>query len=60
MMSTTKPPPMGDEDRGPGMIATTIVVSVLADIVVCTRMWIRVRMIKQVGWDDWTIVAAAV
>lgn len=50
---------MGDENRGPGMIATTVLVSFLADMVVFMRMWIRFRITKHVGWDDWTIVAAA-
>lgn len=42
------------------MIATTVLVSFLADMVVFMRMWIRFRITKHVGWDDWTIVAAAV
>lgn len=59
-METSPTPPMGDENRALGMIVTTVLVSVVADVVVCMRMWIRFRMIKHIGWDDWTIVAAAV
>lgn len=50
----------GDRSRQPGIIVTTVLVTVLANIVVGLRMVTRKWITKSVGWDDWTIVAALV
>ncbi|KAL8826923.1 MAG: hypothetical protein Q9191_003497, partial [Dirinaria sp. TL-2023a] len=47
------------EDRGPGMIATTVVVSVLASVTVVLRLATRIWIVRSVGWDDYTILFAA-
>lgn len=48
------------DNRQSGIIATTVVVTVLADLVVGLRMMVRKWVVGNIGWDDWTIVAATV
>jgi hypothetical protein len=54
------PPAPGEGNRQPGIVATTIIVTVLADIFVVLRLIVRKWVTKSIGWDDWTIIAAAV
>jgi len=54
------PPPDGDADRGPLLLGVTIVSTSLALAVVGLRLFVRVKIVKNVGWDDHTIVAASV
>lgn len=58
MSSPASPSPNGDENRQEGIIATTVIVSVLASIVVALRIVTRTWIIRSVGWDDWTILFA--
>ena len=41
-------------------LAIDALLTVLADIAVILRLIIRKWIVKSVGWDDWTIVAATV
>lgn len=50
----------GDQDRSRGLLATTLLVTSLAIILVTLRMMVRIWIVKKVGWDDWTIILAAV
>lgn len=59
-MDSSGPPRNGDENRQGGILATTFVVTILATIVVSMRMATRIWVVKNVGWDDWTIIAATV
>lgn len=59
-MDTTTAASSRDGNRQAGIIVTTIVVTVLADFVVGLRMMVRKWVVKNIGWDDWTIVAAVV
>ena len=59
-MDPTTGLPLQDENRQPGIIVTTIVVTVLADLVVGLRMMVRKWVVRSIGWDDWAIIAAAV
>ncbi|MCJ1390204.1 hypothetical protein MMC18_003062 [Xylographa bjoerkii] len=52
------PPPGGDQDVSGGLLATTILVTVLATVVVSLRMLTKIWIVKRVGWDDWTILLA--
>ena len=60
MSSSGAPPHNGDENRQGGILATTFVVTVIASIAVALRMWVRLAIVKKVGWDDYTIIAATV
>ena len=52
------PPPDGDRNKGPGMLAATIFITNLALITVVLRMYARYFILHNVGWDDHTIVIA--
>ncbi|KAL8993861.1 MAG: hypothetical protein Q9169_006032 [Polycauliona sp. 2 TL-2023] len=58
MSSPAPPPPNGDENRQGDMLATTITVTTLTTLVVILRIATRMRLVRNVGWDDYTIVAA--
>jgi hypothetical protein len=62
--SPTPPPLAGwdqpDDNNGPKLIAATAVVTGFALISVILRLWVRVGIIKSVGWDDRFIVLAMV
>ena len=50
---------LSPENRGPGMVATTVLVSVLASTTVALRLATRIWIVRSVGWDDYTILFAA-
>lgn len=49
-----------DENRGPEILAICGTLVALSVLIVGLRIWVRARMIGQVGIDDWTIIAATV
>ena len=55
-------PPLspGEENKQPAIIATTVTVTALTDIVLVLRFITRKWIVKSLGWDDWTIFAAMV
>ena len=55
---TTTPPPQGDVNVSGGILATTILVTVIAVVLVALRFATRIWVVKRVGWDDWTILFA--
>lgn len=44
----------------PQILTVQTVVLVLALICVCLRLYVRIRMTKSMGRDDWTMAGAAV
>ena len=61
MVSQPKtPPPFGDQDVSGGLLATTILATVLTIIFVGLRFATRIWIVKRVGWDDWCILFACV
>jgi len=56
----TGPPPQGDYNKGAGMIIFDVVTVSVATMVVAIRFVVRIWISKCLGWDDWTILAAAV
>ncbi|KAL8782218.1 MAG: hypothetical protein Q9213_005584 [Squamulea squamosa] len=57
-MEKSGPPPYGNIDLGPGLIASTVVLVAVSAIVVALRIATRWWIVKSVGWDDITIVLA--
>ncbi len=56
-MSSSGPPPHnGDENRQGGILATALVVTILASAVVSLRLATRIWIVRNIGWDDYTIV----
>ncbi|KAL8954733.1 MAG: hypothetical protein Q9183_006959, partial [Haloplaca sp. 2 TL-2023] len=52
------PPPYGNLDLGPGIIASIIVLVTVSVIFVALRLATRWWIVKNIGWDDITIVLA--
>ena len=48
-------PSGGDQNKGPGLDAVAATFCALACIFVLLRLFVRMRMIHSVGWDDATI-----
>lgn len=59
-MQKSGPPPYGDLNLGPGIIASTVVLVAVSAIVVALRLATRWWIVKSIGWDDITIVFAIV
>lgn len=49
-----------DHNRGGEILAICGTLVGLSLVIVLLRIWVRVRIVKQVGADDWTIIAAMV
>ena len=61
MVSQPKtPPPFGNKNASAGLLATTILVTVLSIVLVTLRFATRIWIVKRVGWDDWCILFACV
>jgi hypothetical protein len=51
---------MPDENKGPEVLVSCTVVTVVALILVVARMYVRVKVVKSVGLDDYAILASMV
>jgi hypothetical protein len=40
-----------DENEGPSILASTLTVTIVATIIMVARFYVRLRMVKNVGWD---------
>ncbi|KAJ4983126.1 integral membrane family protein [Stagonosporopsis vannaccii] len=49
-----------NEDQGPVILGATLTVTIAALITMATRLYVRVRMIRNVGWDDYVMISAMV
>ena len=57
MTSPAELPP--DVNRGPEILAICCTMMGLAVAVVLLRIYVRTKIIRHFGWDDWTMAAAA-
>ncbi|PVH91818.1 hypothetical protein DM02DRAFT_545072 [Periconia macrospinosa] len=48
------------ENYGPTVLGVTITVTIIALITLIARLYVRVKMIRNVGWDDYVMIAAMV
>ena len=55
MSATFRPSPNEDQDKGDAL--ATVVAALIA---VRLRIFVRARIVRFLGWDDWTIVLAIV
>ena len=60
MASLSQEPAGGDVSRAPGFIACVVSLTTAALVMVGLRMYVRVRILHAVGWDDWAILLAMV
>ena len=54
------PPPDGDVNHSNGFIAALIVVTSIAVLFAWMRMYVRLFIMRNTWWDDWTMFAASV
>lgn len=57
-MATTPIANYPNENQGPAILATTLTVTSLALVTLIIRLFVRIRMIRNVGWDDYTMISA--
>jgi hypothetical protein len=59
-MATPYGPGQGvpDEDLGPVILGATLTVTLAALITIATRLYVRLLMIRNVGWDDYVMISA--
>ena len=50
------PPPGGDENKGPLILAIMWVECTIAILLVCARTFTRVHLVHNLGLDDWTMI----
>lgn len=49
-----------DDDKGPSILSTTAAMTALATFAVCLRMYVRTRIVRSVGLDDYVMLLALV
>lgn len=45
------PPLRPDENQGPTILGATLTVTIAALLTVIARLYVRLRMIRNIGWD---------
>lgn len=58
--STGNVPDVPDESRLGMILGVQTTVTVLAVVAVCLRLYVRVKLVRGSGIDDWTMLIAAV
>lgn len=54
------PPTDGDDDRRATILAVVISMTLLSTATIILRVYTRIKVIHNLGWDDYTIVIAQV
>lgn len=54
------PPSLMDENRGPGVLALIVVMTVISTIIVMLRVYSKIFVIRSMGWDDGMMIVAVV
>ena len=60
MDTPKRPPPGGDFDKGPAFLAVSLTTIIIALTFVCVRIYVRTRIVRAFGWDDWMVALAGV
>lgn len=53
-------PPGGDVILSTRYIIGIAIITALAALIVCLRMYVRAALSRSIGWDDWIMVVASV
>jgi hypothetical protein len=54
------PPPAGDQSQGWALLSVCWAFVAAAVVTTLLRVWVRVRLTRNLGWDDYTMIAAIV
>jgi len=49
-----------DDDKGPSILSATAAMTALAALAVCLRVYVRTRIVRSVGMDDYVMLLALV
>lgn len=49
-----------NENKGPGCIAFAAIMTTLSLVFVSVRFYVRTRIVRAIGWDDWVILLSVV
>lgn len=49
-----------NENKGPNILAPMWALTMITTSLVCARIFIRAKVVKKVGFDDWVIVVSMV
>lgn len=60
MAEAKGPLPDPNDNRAPGFIACLAITTFAALVTVCLRVYVRARVIRMLGWDDYTAIFAMV
>lgn len=52
--------PLDYTSRGSTLVFICVLGTVTTGILVPLRLFVRARIVKSIGWDDWTLLVAAV
>jgi len=55
MEALSCPPPGGDSNDGPKILVLTWIECSIALVFVCARLFTRIKLVCNLGWDDWTM-----
>jgi hypothetical protein len=59
-MFSSAPPLDGDVNRGPTLLTISLVTTSIALLTTVFRIFVRHRIVRSIGWDDYTIIVAMV
>lgn len=60
MSDLSSPPPDGDVNRGQVLLIVGWLESALALVFLCGRLYVRIKINRSVGLDDWAMIVAYV
>ena len=61
MSSSLSPSPEGgDEDIGYKLVAVAVATISIASVIVAIRLYVRIKIARAVGWDDWFMLLSLV
>lgn len=60
MASSFTPPPDGDQNVGLALLKVATATVILVLITGSLRMYVRARIVRIIGWDDWIMVFSIV
>lgn len=60
LASWPKPNYIDPETRGPALMIVELIALPLALLCLALRLFVRIKILRKTGWDDWLMVGAAV
>ncbi len=58
--SWPKPNYINPDTRGPALVIVELITLPIAFVFLALRLYVRIKILRKTGWDDWIMVLAAV